>query len=445
MKEKFLRIQNPYFKGKSDKLEVKVIDDTNGVKCLYDPKSKKVNKYLFDNSLWVEDEAKEWVDDNAVVSSSMQHTKASIKRTDKGMIAIASDESLDRDDEVISVDGWDLENYKSNPVLLWQHNRAPAHNQLPIGRAKSIRVQDIDGKRKLVFEPEFDDSTPFNKTVVDMVKKGLLNTFSVGFIGKQKEDNLYKRQELLEISLVPVPSNASATFIQRAKDAGFKKSKALKFVDLKTVVPYRAWEPAPESRSWDGNAAENRAREWAGGPNKEEIDWDMYKSVFTWYDGTEEDNYSVYKLPHHDVIGGDLVTVWRGIVAAMAALMGARGGVDIPEGDKKEVYDHLARHYKQFDQTPPDYKFVEDESLKHMFKVEREITEKKSFYELKKIMRDTKRTINEMEKEKKEKEQRVEEYKKTQKQLGKITEALILHKMGDFVSLKKGGKKTNGD
>jgi hypothetical protein len=40
----------------------------------------------------------------------------------------------------------------------------------------------------------------------------------------------------------------------------------------------------------------------------------------------------------------------------MAALLGGRGGVDMPESDRKSVYNHLSRHYAQFDREPPDYK-----------------------------------------------------------------------------------------
>ena len=34
---------------------------------------------------------------------------------------IMSDETIDRDGEVIKVDGWDLKNFKKNSILLWGH------------------------------------------------------------------------------------------------------------------------------------------------------------------------------------------------------------------------------------------------------------------------------------------------------------------------------------
>jgi hypothetical protein len=44
----------------------------------------------------------------------------------------------------------------------------------------------------------------------------------------------------------------------------------------------------------------------------------------------------------------------------MAALMGARGGVHIPDEDRKPVYNHLAKHYEQFDREPPSFEKLEE-------------------------------------------------------------------------------------
>ena len=65
------------------------------------------------------------------------------------------------------------------------------------------------------------------------------------------------------------------------------------------------------------------------------------------------------KLPHHlpgdgKTHGGTLV--WHGASAAMAALLGARGGVMIPASDRAKVYGHLKTHYAEFGKTPPDLK-----------------------------------------------------------------------------------------
>ena len=122
------------------------------------------------------------------------------------------------------------------------------------------------------------------------------------------------------------------------------------------VVKYQAGTKAEETRPWDGEAARHRLAEWAGGPDKDDVDWGKYQKGFTWFDSEKKETFEAYKLPHHDVADGSLLTVWNGVKAAMGALLGARGGTDIPDGDRRGVYDHLAKHYRQFDKDVPEFR-----------------------------------------------------------------------------------------
>lgn len=118
---------------------------------------------------------------------------------------------------------------------------------------------------------------------------------------------------------------------------------------------------APEDREWNVEEAEERIRRWAssdGSGNKDKIDWDKYRQAFAWYDHEDSENFKSYKLPHHDVIDGRLHVVWRGVVSAMQALMGARGGVNVPPEDRRGIYIHLANHYRQFGRDPPKFESV---------------------------------------------------------------------------------------
>jgi len=111
--------------------------------------------------------------------------------------------------------------------------------------------------------------------------------------------------------------------------------------------------PLDKSSKWDGSAAEGRIRRWAGGPKKEEMEWARYRRAFVWYDPKQKDAFAGYKLPFADVTGGKLTAVWGGVSAAMAAVLGSRGGVNIP--DKRAAYNFLAGYYRKFEKKPPKY------------------------------------------------------------------------------------------
>lgn len=130
----------------------------------------------------------------------------------------ASTADMDRDGEVIDVSGWDLKNFKKNPVIMFAHS----YSTLPIGKATKIGVKD--GKLVDVVEFPPEGTYEFADTVARLVDAGYLKTQSVGFIPKKWEDGdwtdedgksnkprrTYTKQELLEISIVPVPSNPNA-------------------------------------------------------------------------------------------------------------------------------------------------------------------------------------------------------------------------------------------
>jgi hypothetical protein len=117
-------------------------------------------------------------------------------------------------------------------------------------------------------------------------------------------------------------------------------------METKTVITYNDAHPdgspkAPEDESWDGPRAFTEA-DGVG---------NLY-DMCTYYDEDGETKGD-YKLPHHHPDG---TVVLRGVQAAMASLMGSRGGVDIPAADRRGVYNHLAEHYRAFDKEPPEFK-----------------------------------------------------------------------------------------
>lgn len=94
-------------------------------------------------------------------------------------------------------------------------------------------------------------------------------------------------------------------------------------------------------KSWDSGSAVQRFRDFSG---SSEAPSRSYKNGFFWYDASTPDKFGSYKLPFVDVIDGDLVAVRRAVLAANAAMAGARGGVQIPDSDRASVQAHIDRY-----------------------------------------------------------------------------------------------------
>lgn len=124
--------------------------------------------------------------------------------------------STDRDRDQINPAGWRLDAYRQNPVVLWAHS----YHDLPVAKATSIGIE----AGRLVAEAEFVPAgiSPFADTVYQLVKGGFLSATSVGFRPlkwmRNEERGGYDIEEadLMEFSIVPVPSNPEALVEARA-------------------------------------------------------------------------------------------------------------------------------------------------------------------------------------------------------------------------------------
>lgn len=138
---------------------------------------------------------------------------------DRKATFIASDESEDRMGDIIRQKGWDLQDFKNNPVLLWGHDAS----QLPIGAVQSIHVAGKQLIADVVFATK--ELNPFAEHVYQMVKEGFIKAVSVGFspietkARKDRKGNFigyeFKRQTLHELSVVNVPANANALAVAK--------------------------------------------------------------------------------------------------------------------------------------------------------------------------------------------------------------------------------------
>jgi HK97 family phage prohead protease len=143
--------------------------------------------------------------------------------TERTVTFIFSDDSVDRYGDRIDARGWLLDNFKANPVVLFGHDASCVENV--IGRATSVRIEG----NSLIGEIEFMAASvnPNAESAYQMVKGGYLHAVSVGFQpldwamtkDKGRPGGIdFKKQELLEVSIVPIPANANALI--QAKAAG---------------------------------------------------------------------------------------------------------------------------------------------------------------------------------------------------------------------------------
>lgn len=173
---------------------------------------------------------------------------AEVKAIDEGKRAIdfvISTASVDRYGDTVAVDGWKLDNFIKNPVVLWAHDSS----MLPVAKASYVRIEDGKLKARAEFMPK--EISGFANAVYEATKAGFLNATSVGFMPLKYNyvDDPARRygidfveQELLEFSIVPVPANAEALIEARA--AG---------VDIE---PFKAW--AKDLVALDGTALISR-------------------------------------------------------------------------------------------------------------------------------------------------------------------------------------------
>lgn len=128
---------------------------------------------------------------------------------------VGSTENRDTYGDVIIQSGWNLEDFKKNPVILYAHDRC----NLPIGKATEVYVSENKLKFTVQFAP-----TKAGQEIYSLLKEGYLSAFSVGlYVEESKYDPdtdtfFIIKATLKELSVVPVPANQEA-LLERVKAA----------------------------------------------------------------------------------------------------------------------------------------------------------------------------------------------------------------------------------
>ena len=149
-----------------------------------------------------------------------------VKSSDGKYLAVLSDDSIDRDDEIIDKEALIkiLDNDGYTAILVNHENKI--ENQ--IGEWVNKRIEEADGHTMLVAEPKFYLSNPKAQMIKNMLDEGAKMGVSIGAIPKNainkkcsdgRERKFFTDIELLEASFVAIPSNRHGRVMAVAKMA----------------------------------------------------------------------------------------------------------------------------------------------------------------------------------------------------------------------------------
>jgi len=161
----------------------------------------------------------------------------------------ASTDDKDRQNDVILASAWKggVKDYKNNPIILAFHD----HTQ-PIGKASEIGIDE----KGLKITAKISKAAG---NVVDLIKDGILSTFSVGFRIRDggatydKETGIFviKKADLYEVSVVSIPANAKASFsVMKSFDT---EEESLEFKNTFCDGEYQIIEETLMKKDKDGN------------------------------------------------------------------------------------------------------------------------------------------------------------------------------------------------
>ena len=127
---------------------------------------------------------------------------------------VLSDESVDRMGDVIRADGWDLRQFKANPIALFGHS----HDQI-LGVWENVRIEGkkLMGSLRLA-KP---GTSPLIDTVRSLLEQKILKSVSVGFqpiesTPRKSGGYDFTKSALHEVSVVAVPANPNALAVAKA-------------------------------------------------------------------------------------------------------------------------------------------------------------------------------------------------------------------------------------
>ena len=152
----------------------------------------------------------------------LKHLDGAIKAIDGSKIqGIASQQQVDRDGEVILVNGIGTSRFEPNPCFLANHDR-----DFNLGTVTRLWTATLGGVATLLFEAQLvERPTERQREVIEAIRQGARRGISIGFIPLETDRQpvvegqrgvTYTSIELLEISSVSLPSCPTCLIEQKA-------------------------------------------------------------------------------------------------------------------------------------------------------------------------------------------------------------------------------------
>ncbi len=238
--------------------------------------------------------------------------------------------------------------------ILWQHDGGDPPIGVPVA-IKEIGKPELppelvarfpDATGALYGEVKYLDTPRGNEVLIGIREKAIRKN-SIGYMTIKADydnssgQNIRNLRELALYDLSPV-------------NWGMNRATQ----NVKAAVPYKDTGTASADAQWSAPALTDFTDQAWGDLAAAEVK--RVAAHFAWSENGPAESYGELKLPHHQASKTDVgKAVWAGVRAAMGALLGARGGVAIPDAERQAVYEHLSKHYAQFEKEPPDFKFVQ--------------------------------------------------------------------------------------
>lgn len=221
---------------------------------------------------------------------------------------------------------------------------------LPVGKGRIYE----DGDNAIVEGKFFLDTTAGNETYKTVKNIGDLQEWSYSLPEIDYEMREVNGERLRVLKRIKV-NEVSPVLMGAGENT--------RLLDIKNVDTKKAF--SSHSTSTDDSA-------WSAGKNEKKVKQGQkrayYGKIYGWEDPDGETGVkSTYKFIHHFVgdDGTPGAASTRACSSGIAILNGARGGTNIPDADRKGLYNHLAGHLRDGGKEPPELRSI-DSSGTHM-------------------------------------------------------------------------------